>query len=517
MDKIRMTPYFENPLSNKVPVSNPYPNFNYFYPEVRENKTSYFRNSQKISEKLLKCIWFDKNFSQPLKALDGREVTIISPGWWNTSAGPDFLNAVYSDENGSIAKGNVELHINKNDWKRHGHEGDKNYEDIAIHVFFHNDGAIEGPGLQPFQINIAPFLTKKIEEFKAEIDPDAYPLQSDSVLGECCPAMREMGPRRIAHLLDRAGEDRMNIKAKRLLDRLGEGGFDQLCYESVMEALGYRNHRKPFLGIAKGIPFETLTKKIEGLNKEDAVLMLQSFFLSASGIPEGLRREKDTGALSKEAEAYVEKIMGMKGYATGNKLFKSDKKESWILRGCRPSNFPQLRLAGATYLVERFARTGIFRLFLEKLREKPVESLSQGRGMIKEWTRSLTVDEPRDFWSFRYTLTGGKSGHPRKLIGPQRASVIVLNSIFPILLAYAWYTGDSEIEKKVFRLYTRYPLLPENSIQKFMNTFLLGERYGRSSCIDGAKKQQGLIHIFNEFCSANKKGCVECSFLEEMG
>jgi hypothetical protein len=175
-----------------------------------------------------------------------------------------------------------------------------------------------------------------------------------------------------------------------------------------------------------------------------------------------------------------------------------------------------VRLAGAAYLVEKFRKKGFFRFFLDGLRKAPLQSLFQGRGIIKEWTRSLIVDDPRDFWSYHHTLTSRKSRKPWRLVGPQRASVVVLNSIFSVLLAYARHTGDSKIKEKIFRLYAQYPLLAENSIQKFMNTFLLGERLGRSSYIDGAKKQQGLIYIYNQFCSANKKMCVECVFLEEI-
>ena len=252
--------------------------------EAREEQGCYRPfPSRPISEKLLKCLWFDKRFSQPLKTLDGKKITLLFPGWWNKSAGPDFLNATFQDEEGKILKGNVELHVNKKDWKRHGHGEDKNYRDLALHVFFRNDGGAEGPS-QTLQVEIAPFLSRTVEDFRAEIDPGVYPLESDSVLGGCCPVLRKEAPERVALMLETAGEERLRERSESFLNRLWPGGFDQLMYEGIMEALGYSQNGRAFLGLARKLPWEALQKSRKGLSLEDGFWTTQSLLFAASGL-----------------------------------------------------------------------------------------------------------------------------------------------------------------------------------------------------------------------------------------
>src|SRR5438552_7169019 len=43
-----------------------------------------------IPEKLVRCLWFDQRWRPaPLRTLDGREITVHTPGRWNLQA--DFL------------------------------------------------------------------------------------------------------------------------------------------------------------------------------------------------------------------------------------------------------------------------------------------------------------------------------------------------------------------------------------------------------------------------------------------
>lgn len=468
-----------------------------FKSEIQDPKSE-IKTKLGFSEKLLKCLWFDKRFSQPLRTLDGKKITLLSPGWWNKSAGPDFLNATFQDEEGNILKGNVELHVNKKDWKRHGHAEDKNYRGVALHVFFRNDGGAEGPS-QILQVEIAPFLSRTVEDFRAEIDPGAYPLKSDSVLGGCCPALRKEAPERVASLLEAAGEERFRGRSESFLKRLGPGGLDQLIYEGLMEALGYSQNSHAFLSLARKLPWEVLQESRKGLSPEDRFGTAQTLLLAASGLTPC--EEKKSAPLSGEARAYLEKIRAG---------------ETWNLAGCRPFNRPEVRLAGIAALMERFEEKGPFRFFMDKIPRGTNTKGNHWKRINREMVRALTVDASRDFWSSRPAFTGKKSYKPRSLIGRGRAAVILVNAVFPVLLAGAAVTGDTVLEEAVRALYFHFPLLPENSVQKFMNTYLLGERYQRSSLVNSARRQQGLIHVYKKFCAANEKGCLDCGFLSSL-
>ena len=85
-------------------------------------------------EQLLHYTWKLKLF--PLKELltsDGMLVEVIDPGKHNSDAGPDFVNAKIRI-NGTMWAGNVEIHDKSSDWYVHGHDKNRDYDNVILHV-----------------------------------------------------------------------------------------------------------------------------------------------------------------------------------------------------------------------------------------------------------------------------------------------------------------------------------------------------------------------------------------------
>ena len=85
-------------------------------------------------EHLLHYVWKHKLF--PLKILQttkGLLVEIIDSGLQNPDAGPDFFNAKLKID-GTLWVGNIEIHTHSSDWYRHGHDHDKAYDSVILHV-----------------------------------------------------------------------------------------------------------------------------------------------------------------------------------------------------------------------------------------------------------------------------------------------------------------------------------------------------------------------------------------------
>ncbi|HEX6818129.1 MAG TPA: DUF2851 family protein, partial [Ktedonobacterales bacterium] len=71
---------------------------------------------------------------QTLTTLEGERYTLRYQGRPGTGAGPDFRDAVLLAEDGERICGDVELHLRPRNWQAHGHDRDRRYNRVALHV-----------------------------------------------------------------------------------------------------------------------------------------------------------------------------------------------------------------------------------------------------------------------------------------------------------------------------------------------------------------------------------------------
>jgi hypothetical protein len=77
-----------------------------------------------IPEATLKLLWQDRRLPDSLLyTIDGRSVTILSPGDANEDGGPDFIDASIRI-GGILYRGDVEIHSTASDWLTHTHHTD---------------------------------------------------------------------------------------------------------------------------------------------------------------------------------------------------------------------------------------------------------------------------------------------------------------------------------------------------------------------------------------------------------
>ena len=114
----------------------------------------------------------------------------------------------------------------------------------------------------------------------------------------------------------------------------------------------------------------------------------------------------------------------------------------------------------------------------------------------------LTVIAGRN-WASRYDFGGGTGIDSLTLLGRRRAADIIVNILLPFAFAWGEVTSQKELMQKALDLYRSYPKLAENSIEKHMKNQL-----GLSNnLVNSARRQQGLIHIYNTLCSQGKCNC----------
>ena len=87
-----------------------------------------------MKESILHYVWQYRLFeATQLTTTRGDSVEVIDPGKLNTDAGPDFFNAKLKIDD-TLWAGNIEIHNQSADWKKHNPQNDKAYDNVILHV-----------------------------------------------------------------------------------------------------------------------------------------------------------------------------------------------------------------------------------------------------------------------------------------------------------------------------------------------------------------------------------------------
>ena len=85
-----------------------------------------------MTERLLQFIWQFQYFNlNDVRLVSGESLQVIYPGNFNTNQGPDFLEARIKIDDTTWV-GNVELHLNEDDWLKHAHHCDPNFQNVIL-------------------------------------------------------------------------------------------------------------------------------------------------------------------------------------------------------------------------------------------------------------------------------------------------------------------------------------------------------------------------------------------------
>lgn len=428
----------------------------------------------RITEKLLRCLWAEKAWKRKdLSDTSGMPVKVISPGWWNLEAGPDFHQAIVRI--GKVLRGDVEVHRKSSDWIKHGHNRDANYNRTILQVVFEQDmprDARTAAGrlihvlilgkYYPADSPVFKLLQKKINQFPAA-----------SWSGLNCPvrALRNVSGNREEWLAG-LGEKRLEAKARWFGQQVEECSKDQLLYRSLLMALGFKKDKKQFSRISVLAPYASTRAYFS-----------PSLFLGLAGWLEK----------KYENNPYFEKLVkewkNLPETLRGRTMVSDD----WRISGARPANFPVRRLAAAGIL---------FAGMPEQLFATFYRIWSRARDPEKAWLKIKKMFTlPQDkYWSWHYTLSGKKLDTACCLIGEMRVRSIMIDVLLPLFLANAWEKKDAEQEKKIRRFYRTFPKSASNYITRLMCQRLFGKPEKDVDILKTACSQQALIHLFKEYC-----------------
>lgn len=412
-------------------------------------------------EKLMHYVWQHRLFpANRLETVDGRRISIINPGILNTDSGPDFFNASIEID-GQLWAGNIEIHVRASDWYRHGHNKDKAYDSVILHVVDFDDRPVkrsDGSVIPQMRMPCSPDLSSQIRKL---VDTSANELP-------CARHVSQMPRIYLTDWISSLAYERVQDKVGRIENLLNQSACDweETCYVTLSRSLGFGVNSDPFERLARSIPMRFMRKHADSLLSLEALLLGQAGFLEQIKSP----------------DSYAERLRSEYNFLAAKFGLKRPESLGWKMSRMRPQTFPYRRIA----LLAQIIHNG-FSLMSQILDIKESEN-----------ARRLFDIPLTGFWANHYTFTGAPTANPIKL---SRASVdvLIINSVVPLLYAYAMATGDHQLSDTAIEIL--HDLKPEsNSIINLFNS--AGIR-----CQD-AFSSQALIQLRRQYCE--KRKCLYC-------
>ena len=361
----------------------------------------------------------------------------------------------------------------------------------------------------PFQFGIKDYLTKGILDLNDELDFENYPVLNHCNFGLCHQPLAELSQEKLTQLLNAAGEARVFTKMERFHDSIIIEGYEQTFYREVAEALGYPENKQPFQVLADTLPLSELTSLVPPkASKNEKVLHYQALLFGISGLMDK-NAEKKAGfrKLLPIWKAYRERV-------PGSPLTKKD----WCFRAIRPANYPYRRIAALAHLIVRHEKTGRERagMFADFMGSYQKILTSSGDKIPDKKTLNAFNDffcvATNDYWANHYTPDGKTLSQHQQLVGSARSREIIINIGLPIGLIFARAGKFKNLETGLNALFQTGKSASDNKLLRFMKHYIFGNQEEMIQVLRSEKQIQGLMQVYQDFCTQNQNNCLHCPF-----
>lgn len=429
------------------------------------------------SEMEVQRLWFEEAYRPQLVTTEGECIEILQPGYWNHGSGPDFSHASLRNGCGEVEHGAVEIHLRPEDWRQHRHEDDKSYDPVILHVVWQC-------GPRPFfprtsrhgrvrQVELSSQLRLPLDQARRLCATTPAEQAVGARLGKCHAALQAMDDAAVLALLREAGWYRFHQRVARMRARAALAGREQALWQGLADALGYASNRAAFGWLARRVPCARAQAVASDLERE-ALLYGNAGLLPARRID--------------SADAWARQVWDCWWKLRGQEEGACLPKGRWSLRGQRPANRPERRLA-VLALLGAPTRWCSFAAAARRADGPALEAQLAG------------LEHP--YWSRHFTWTGAAQPRPTALVGACRAASFLYNTVWPL----AWDEKPELVCRALEE--ARAPL--ETHPERIAAFRLLGGRRLRGQA-SRLLVREGLIQIYQDFCLREGTLCTTCDF-----
>ena len=426
-----------------------------------------------MREEFLYYLWENRLIDKDLKTTEGEIVDVVATGYRNTDSGPDFLEAKIQIGD-KLWAGHVEIHVKSSDWNRHGHQTDKAYQNVILHVVYENDT----------QVNNIPTL-----ELKGRFDESLFAQYQKLIsLKNWIPCEKSIAQVPVftrLSWLDRMAVERLESKSESVTKILEANQFDweDALYKLLMRYFGLKVNNETFETLSNILPFKTLLKHADNL------LQLEAMLFGCAGFLEDDFTEDYPLLLKREFSVMKSKFNLLTMPA-----------ERWKFMRMRPSNFPTIRLAQMAQLIHKngclFSRikaaksTAEVKALFDVAASVYWETHWRFVGLSYHGSRNDDVRLPQCD-----SPTNPKTKH----LGDTTADVLIINAVAPLLFCYGKLHKDESLCDTAMQFLEETEAEDNAIIRHFAQCGIKAEN---------AMQSQALLHLYSYFCK--RKRCIEC-------
>ena len=422
-------------------------------------------------EQLLHYAWRHKMFPlSELQTTDGKPIEVLDPGLHNHNSGPDFFNAKVKIGD-TLWVGNVEIHDKSSDWYLHGHDKDKRYDNVILHVAGIIDAQVmntNGEFLQQMQMDVPDNVRQHYDEL---IKTDSYP--------PCYQVIPDLSSLLVHAWMAALQTERLEQKTEAIRKRvdLCDGSWEDTYFMTLARNYGFGINNDAFEYWAQQLPMSAIAHHRDDLFQIEAIFMGQAGLLELDTIPEYYQKD----ALN---EGYFAKLRNEYLYLAHKFSMQPMDFKLWRFLRLRPQNFPHIRISQLANLYYQ-RKTSLSQL----VECETVEDLKR-----------LFYSHVTPYWETHYTF-GSTSSKNEKHLAYGSLNLLMINTAIPMLFAYGRHQSKEVLCDKAFDLLEQLKAEDNYIVRMWKQVGLPVKTAGDS---------QALIQLKTKYC--NKKDCLRCRF-----
>lgn len=417
-----------------------------------------------VNEDFIAFIWKNRLIPSQIISTNNLNVEIVSTGYQNFNAGPDFLNAKIKINN-TLWAGNVEIHVKASDWIKHNHNSDPNFDNIILHVVYEADFFDQSNKHENF-------TTIEIKSFISEETLKKYfnLINSQSSI-PCQKNISQISFIKINPWLNRIAVERLENKTTAIKQLLSKTAMDweTTFYIWFVSSFGMKLNNTAFQLLANSLSLKTLIRHSENTFQIEALLYGQAGLLEYEFVDE-----------------YPNSLKNEYNFLATKYTLKSINPSIWKFMRTRPDNFPTVRISQLANILKNF------KLLLAMITNSKAD---------KSNIYKLLNTEASEYWLSHsvFDKISDKKRSSRKL-GNSATDSLVINAIIPFIFLYGKFHNNEDFIENAIDILQSIEAEDNKIIRTWKSLNINAEN---------ALESQALIELYNSYCS--NKLCLNCS------